>query len=97
MKKKRRFFPRRRNPAATAERSADPAVEMEARRLADTFPLDRLEDMLAEAQEAHDRADEESQQNPSGPALFQYRSAAKALATAQRAVELASALPVAGN
>ena len=93
--KKKRYFPRRpqrRSPATGG--GEDPAVDIEAKRLVETFPLSRLEEMVDEAEEAYQRADQESQINPGAQALGAYRSAARALAAAQRAVVLASAEPV---
>lgn len=90
-RKRRTFYPkRRRRPATNGGSSVDPMVDIEAKRLAETFALQQLQGMLIQAQEAYDDADRESQERPSPQALQHYRSAERALAATQRALALAA-------
>jgi len=90
-RKRRTFYPKRRRQPSNHDRpSVDPIVDAEARRLADTFGLEQLQGVLLRAQEAYDDADRESQERPSPQALSQYRAAERALAAAQRAINLVS-------
>ena len=66
-------------------------VDIEARRLAETFGQPQLETLLAEAQEAFDNADRISQEQPSPQALTAYRSAERRLQATERALELVKA------
>ena len=91
-RKRRTFYPKRnRRPATNGGSSVDPMVDIEAKRLAETFGPEQLQGLLAQAQETYDNADRESQQDPSPQALRNYRSAERSLAATQRALEMVSA------
>ncbi len=90
-KKQRRYFPKRRRAATNDGPSEDPFVESEARRLAETLEPFQIREHLDQCQMAYDEADHNAEINPGGQALNQYRNAARALAAAQRAMEMASA------
>ena len=90
-RKRRTFYPKRQRRPADGGSSVDPKVDIEAKRLAETFGPEQLQGLLVQAQEAYDNADRESLQDPSPQALRNYKSAERSLAATQRALEIVSA------
>ena len=92
--KRKQVYRRRQRqaPVQGSSPSPDHVLDAEARRLVETHSVEQLHSLLAQVREAYDWADRQAQDRPSPEALRHYRSAARALAEAQRALSIATAL-----